>query len=317
VSGTTALIDDLRRRVQAAPSVCVLTGAGMSAESGIPTFRDALTGLWARFDPMQLASEAGFRADPTLVWNWYAERRAGVRAAQPNAGHRALAAFALRHPGRLTVVTQNVDDLHQRAGNTDTIRLHGDILADRWLDDCPRRLRANAFGHARGNACGTDRAAPGAPPACAECGNRVRPGVVWFGEALPLAAMNAAEAAAQACDLMLVVGTSGAVWPAAGLAALARRAGAFVAIVNPHASEIDEDAHAVLRGTAAGLLPRLLGDRTAADAARVLHWRLRRRQRPSRPEHHPCPSSPSPTRWSATRSACCAKPTSRPRSSAS
>ena len=259
MSVTLALIGDLRRRVQAAPSICVLTGAGMSAESGIPTFRDALTGLWSRFDPMQLASEEGFRADPTLVWNWYAERRAGVRAAEPNAGHRALAAFALRFPGRLTVVTQNVDDLHQRAGNTDTIRLHGDILADRWLDDCPRLLRGNVGG----NACDTDWAAPGTPPACAECGNRVRPGVVWFGEALPLAALNAAEAAAATCALMLVVGTSGAVWPAAGLAALARRAGAFVAIVNPQASEIDDDAHAVLRGTAAELLPRLLGDTDA------------------------------------------------------
>lgn len=259
MSVTPALIGDLRRRVQAAPSICVLTGAGMSAESGIPTFRDALTGLWSRFDPMQLASEEGFRADPTLVWNWYAERRAGVRAAEPNAGHRALAAFALRFPGRLTVVTQNVDDLHQRAGNTDTIRLHGDILADRWLDDCPRLLRGNVGG----NACDTDWAAPGTPPACAECGNRVRPGVVWFGEALPLAALQSAEAAASGCALMLVVGTSGAVWPAAGLAARARRAGAFVAIVNPQASEIDDDAHAVLRGTAAELLPRLLGDTDA------------------------------------------------------
>jgi len=249
------LVDAVRRRVQAAPSICVLTGAGMSAESGIPTFRDALAGLWARFDPMQLASEEGFRADPALVWNWYAERRAGVRSAEPNAGHRALAAFAQRHPGRLTVVTQNVDDLHQRAGNTGTIRLHGDILADRWLDDCPRGRH--------GNACDTGRAAPGTPPACAECGNRVRPGVVWFGEALPLAALQAAEVAAADGALMLVVGTSGAVWPAAGLAARARRAGAFVAILNPRPSEIDDDAHAVLRGTAAELLPRLLDDISA------------------------------------------------------
>ncbi len=253
VSG--ALVDDLRARVRAAPSISVLTGAGMSAESGIPTFRDALTGLWARFDPMRLASEEGFRADPTLVWSWYAERRAGVLAAQPNAGHHALAAFAQRHPGRLTLVTQNVDDLHQRAGNADTIRLHGDILADRWFDTCAR---------ARGGlVCDTGWASPGTPPTCADCGNRVRPGVVWFGEALPFAALQAAEAAADACALMLVVGTSGAVWPAAGLAARARRAGAFVAIVNPQASEIDDEAQAVLRGTAAELLPRLLNDSAA------------------------------------------------------
>jgi NAD-dependent deacetylase len=238
----------VRERVAGAASVCVLTGAGMSAESGIPTFRDARTGLWSRFDPMALASEEGFRADPRLVWDWYAERRGGVRAAEPNAGHRALAAFAAASPGRLTVVTQNVDDLHQRAGNVDAIRLHGDILEDRWLQPC-----------ARAPACATGEAAPGRPPRCERCGNLVRPGVVWFGETLPACALGAAERAAESCDVMLVVGTSGAVWPAAGLAALARRAGAFVAIVNPEPSEIDGDAHVVLRGTAAGTLPRLLG----------------------------------------------------------
>lgn len=237
----------MRAALAAAQRICVLTGAGMSAESGIPTFRDALTGLWSQFDPMQLASEEGFRAQPQRVWDWYAERRQSVRAAQPNAGHLALACYAARRPGVLTVVSQNVDDLHQRAGNTDTLRLHGDILQDRWLEPCPRE---------RG--CDTAHAAPGRPPRCGECGNLVRPGVVWFGEALPLAAFDAAERAAAACNVMLVVGTSGAVWPAAGLAARARCAGARVVIVNPQPSEIDADAHAVLRGTAAQLLPRLL-----------------------------------------------------------
>jgi len=266
-------IQAVRGRIRAAGPVCVLTGAGMSAESGIPTFRDALAataeasaapaargsaaaagrpggaaGLWSRFDPMAFASEEGFRADPTRVWDWYAERRAGVRAAAPNAGHRALAAFARAHPGRLTVVTQNVDDLHQRAGNADAIRLHGDILADRWLQPC---------GHAP--RCAPAEATPGRPPRCARCGNLVRPGVVWFGEMLPADALEAAERAARACDVLLVVGTSGAVWPAAGLAATARRAGAFVAIVNPQPSEIDDAAHVVVRGTAALALPQLLG----------------------------------------------------------
>jgi NAD-dependent deacetylase len=239
----------VRERLQAAPSICVLTGAGMSAESGIPTFRDALTGLWSRFDPMKLASEEGFRADPQLVWDWYAERREGVRAAQPNAGHLALAEFQRRHPGRLRIVSQNVDDLHQRAGSLDTIRLHGDILEDRWLDACPRGRR--------GPACDTGWAEAGRPPRCAECGNLVRPGVVWFGEQLPMQAFDAAERAARECKLMLVVGTSGAVWPAAGLVGRARRAGAFIAIVNPHVSELDGEADAVLRGTAAQLLPLL------------------------------------------------------------
>ena len=245
-------LDAVRERVRAAlrpGGVVVLTGAGMSAESGIATFRDAMTGLWSRFDPAELASEEGFRAQPQRVWQWYAERRDGVRRAQPNAGHLALAAFEGRHPGVLTIVTQNVDDLHQRAGSRDAIRLHGDILQDRWLDRCARRPP-----------CGVDAAAPGAPPRCAECGNPVRPGVVWFGEMLPANELARAERAARDCDVMLVVGTSGAVWPAAGLAGAARRAGARVAIVNPNASEIDDEAHLMLRGSAAQLLPALLAD---------------------------------------------------------
>jgi NAD-dependent deacetylase len=244
-----ALIDEVKQRIAAAPSICVLTGAGMSAESGIPTFRDAQTGLWARFDPQQLASEAGFRADPQTVWDWYAERRAGVHAAQPNAGHLALAGYQRRHPGKLTIVTQNVDDLHQRAGSVDAIRLHGDILADQWFEPCPR-------GH-RGPACDTDWAAPGRPPRCTECGHLVRPAVVWFGENLPFGALDAATRAASDCALMLVVGTSGAVWPAAGLAGRARRAGASVIVVNPAPTELDHEADALLRGTAVQVLPAL------------------------------------------------------------
>jgi NAD-dependent deacetylase len=240
-------IATLRARIASARALCVLTGAGMSAESGIPTFRDARTGMWSRFDPAQLASEEGFRADPSTVWDWYAERRDSVRAAQPNAGHRALGEFARRRPGVLSVVTQNVDDLHQRAGNADAIRLHGDILLDRWLQQCPQQ-----------RACATAEATPGRPPRCARCGNLVRPAVVWFGEMLPAAAIDAAERAAAACEVMLVVGTSGAVWPAAGLAARARRARAFVAIVNPRPSEIDDEAQLIVRGTAAEVLPQVL-----------------------------------------------------------
>lgn len=233
--------------------LCVLTGAGMSAESGIPTFRDALTGYWSRFDPSELASAEGFRADPARVWRWYEERRAGVRRASPHAGHQALAAFERSHPGVLVLVTQNVDDLHQRAGHVEIVRLHGDLLEDRWLDACARHRRG-------GRVCDPAGAGPGCPPACAECGNRVRPGVVWFGENLPRAALQRAEAAASACALMLVVGTSGAVWPAAGLAAHARRHGARVVIVNTAPSEIDAEAHDLLRGTAASLLPRFLAE---------------------------------------------------------
>ena len=244
-------------RVALAPALaqrgglCVLTGAGISAESGIATFRDALTGYWSRFDPLDLASEEGFRAHPQRVWNWYAERRSGVRAAKPNAGHIALAELAHRLPGVMTLVTQNVDDLHQRAGNSDAIQLHGDILHEQWLDACPRHARG-------GNMCDPGWARSGEPPNCVECGNLLRPGVVWFGENLPLAALNAAEHAASNCAVLLVVGTSGAVWPAAGLAGRARRHAAQVLIVNPAESEIDAEAHQVLRGTAAGVLPALL-----------------------------------------------------------
>lgn len=253
MAATTAASDgpgfqEARDRLHAARRVVVLTGAGMSAESGIPTFRDALTGFWAQCDPAELASEAGYRRDPERGWRWYAERRVGVRAARPNAGHLALAQFAAERPGVVTLVTQNVDDLHQRAGQHDALRLHGDILADHWLSPCPRR----------GPACDTTCAASGEPPKCAECGNLVRPGVVWFGEALPSAALQAAERACDRAEVMLVVGTSGSVWPAAGLASRARRAGAWVAIVNPQASEIDSEAHVWLRGTAASVLPRLL-----------------------------------------------------------
>jgi NAD-dependent deacetylase len=251
--GDHARVAALRARIAGAcvpGGVAVLTGAGMSAESGIPTFRDAMTGLWSRFDPAQLASEEGFRADPQRVWDWYTERRAGVRAAAPNAGHRALAAFAQAHPGVLALVTQNVDDLHQRAGNADAIRLHGDILRDAWLEPCP-----HGTAHAP---CDPARADPGRPPRCADCGNRVRPAVVWFGEMLPPAALHDATRAVERCAVLLVVGTSGAVWPAAGLAAAARRAGAHVAIVNPQPSEIDDQAHVLLRGTAAATLPALL-----------------------------------------------------------
>ena len=235
----------VRAWLQAARRIAVLTGAGMSAESGVPTFRDAQTGYWAQYRPEDMATEAGYRAQPGLVWRWYAHRRALLRGVAPNAGHVALAHFAQRHPGRLTLITQNVDGLHQRAGSPDVLCLHGDLTADRWLD----RPRA---------CCDLAHAAPGHPPRCPTCGNLVRPGVVWFGEALPLPVLAAAQQAAQSCELMLVVGTAGAVYPAAGLAHQARHAGARVVVVNTAASELDGIAHAVLRGSAARLLPLLL-----------------------------------------------------------
>lgn len=243
----------VRAWLQEARTIAVLTGAGMSAESGVPTFRDAQTGLWATFRPEDLATEAAFRADPQRVWDWYASRREMMKEVQPNAGHQALAQFQRRHPGRLTLITQNVDGLHQAAGSPGVLALHGNIFEDIWLDPC-----MGAPG--RGGVCAVSRARPGRPPTCADCGNSLRPGVVWFGEMLPAPALAAAEDAAQACDLMLVVGTSGGVYPAAGLAHTARQGGARVVVVNPQPTELDEVAHALLRATAASALPALLAD---------------------------------------------------------
>jgi NAD-dependent deacetylase len=235
--------DEVRAWVRAAQRLVVLTGAGMSAESGVPTFRDAQTGLWSKFRPEDLATEDAFRARPATVWDWYAERRASIAQVQPNAGHLALAAYAQRHPGRLTLVTQNVDGLHQRAGSPGVLALHGNIAEDKWLDP-PREC------------CSLDAAVAGRPPSCGRCGNLVRPGVVWFGELLPAEMLEAAERAARACDLMLVVGTAGAVYPAAGLA---RMAAGRVVVLNPHPSELDDAADRVVRGTAAQVLPQWLG----------------------------------------------------------
>ena len=243
------LLARARQCLQHAAHIAVLSGAGISAESGVPTFRDAQTGLWARFRPEELATEDAFRRHPERVWDWYAERRASLAAVQPNAGHLALAEFERRHPGRLTVITQNVDGLHQRAGSQGVLALHGSLAEDRWLDPCALH---------RQGACDVARAEPGRPPRCPQCGNPVRPAVIWFGEMLPEHALRQAEQAASRCDVMLVVGTAGAVYPAAGLAHQARAVGAQVIIVNPHPSELDELAHLRLAGSAAQVLPRLL-----------------------------------------------------------
>ncbi len=238
------MIGPVREWIHDARHIAVLTGAGMSAESGVPTFRDAQTGLWAMFDPGQLATEEGFRADPSRVWDWYAFRREIIAKVEPNAGHCALAAFARRHPGRMTLITQNVDGLHQRAGSPGVLALHGNIAVDKWLDP-PRAC------------CRFETAPAGSPPRCTRCGNMLRPDVVWFGEMLPASALAAAGQAAQDCDLMLVVGTSGVVYPAAGLA---RTAAGKVVVINPEPTELDDVADAVLRGQAAQLLPQLLED---------------------------------------------------------
>lgn len=239
------MLDTVRGWVREAHRIAVLTGAGMSAESGVPTFRDAQTGLWAHFNPQELATESAFRAHPQRVWDWYEHRRRMIAAVKPNAGHLALAAFARQRPGRLTLITQNVDGLHQLAGNTDALALHGNIAEDRWLD-APRAC------------CGADSLEPGHPPRCRVCGNLRRPAVVWFGEHLPAQALEDAERAARGCELMLVVGTSGEVYPAAGLAFTAHQSGARVVIVNPEPTPLDAVAEHRLSAPAAVCLPVLL-----------------------------------------------------------
>lgn len=213
-----------------------LTGAGMSAESGVPTFRDALTGLWARFDPEQLATRDAFRHDPDLVWGWYRWRAAQVRAAEPHAGHAATA--QLDREGHVVhVVTQNVDDLHERAGSSRVEHLHGRLLRSRCIEcgatPSPDPIVAPYDAGADGRREPT--------PRCAACGGALRPDVVWFGEALPEAAWNASVDAIRAADRVIVVGTSGLVQPAASLPSIARRSGKHVLEINPAPSALTAD----------------------------------------------------------------------------
>lgn len=242
-----AIVDALQRTIDTGGRVCVLTGAGLSAESGIPTFRGTHDSLWSRFDPMRLATAAAWREDPALVWGWYRWRMQRVRDAQPNAGHHALADLARRLP--LSLVTQNVDDLHERAGSVVDAHVHGSLFALRCFG-CGRRHDGPLDGY-------MDGAQRVEPIRCAACGDRIRPGVVWFGEALPEDAWDTATEAANRCALMLVVGTSGLVHPAAGLPALARRRSAVVVEINPEPTALSAQADHVWRGTAAVALPLL------------------------------------------------------------
>ena len=241
----TALLARARR-------VVILTGAGVSAESGVPTFRDALTGLWQRFDAQALATPEAFRADPALVWGWYEWRRTAVCRAQPNPAHLAVAALEARHPGTV-LITQNVDDLHERAGSKAPVHLHGSLFAPR----CTECGQPAPTPDAPADEPENGRRLP--PPRCARCSGLIRPGVVWFGEALPTDALASAVEAAASCDLLLAVGTSGLVHPAAELPHVAVRTGAAVIQVNPQATPLDGVAEVNLRGPAARILPELIG----------------------------------------------------------
>ena len=220
----------------------VLTGSGISAESGVPTFREAQTGLWARFDPQQLATQEAFARDPGLVWDWYAWRRRLVTEARPNPGHLALA--KMQHLGPdFTLVTQNVDGLHQEAGNSDVIELHGNI----------RRTKCSVEGAVVGDYDDGE-----SPPVCTSCGAPLRPDVVWFGEMLPPGALEAASKAARGSDVFLSVGTSSLVYPAAALPFQALESGATVAEINPGQTPLTPHADYALSGPAGNVLARLI-----------------------------------------------------------
>ncbi len=238
---TSDIPEPLIAALRDARHVCVVTGAGVSAESGVPTFREAQVGLWAKYRAEDLATPEAFMADPELIWRWYRWRRDVANEVEPNPGHYALARLAGIVP-RLTLVTQNVDNLHQRAGSRNVIEFHGNIFVDRCFAD------------------GTEQTADDSldVPVCPDCGGPLRPGVVWFGEAIPEDALNASWAAAIDCDVFLSVGTSSLVYPAAGLADVAQQNGAVVAEVNPNPTALATGFDFAIGGTSGVVLPELV-----------------------------------------------------------
>ena len=231
--------EELVEALSGAGRIVVLTGAGMSAESGVPTFRGA-DGLWEKYRAEDLATPEAFRADPTLVWRWYDWRRTLIAKLRPNPGHEALARWETLFPD-FTIVTQNVDGLHSGAGSNNVLELHGNI----WKVRCTRERTIHE-----------NREAPLAtlPPKCPDCGELLRPHIVWFGESLDPDVIGRAIRLSETCDLMLVVGTSAIVYPAASLPSVAAAAGAKVIEVNPDATPLSAQAHLSLRGTAAKVL---------------------------------------------------------------
>jgi NAD-dependent deacetylase len=234
--------------IRKAKNLLALSGAGISAESGVPTFRGE-NGWWRRHRAEELATPEAFARDPKLVWEWYEERREGIAACQPNAAHRVLASWEDRFDS-LFVVTQNVDGLHQRAGSKRMVELHGNI----WQTRCTREGTI-AENH--------QVPLPALPPVCPACGALLRPNIVWFGEGLPRAALQKAEELAEACDVMLVIGTSALVYPAADLPVLALEHGACVIEINPDQTQLSDSVSIRLEEAAGKALSRIdsaLGD---------------------------------------------------------
>ena len=239
------LLAAARAALARAGTVTALTGAGISAESGLPTFRGA-GGLWRNYRAQDLATAEAFARDPRMVWEWYAWRQSLAKEAQPNAGHLALVELERRlGPDRFTLVTQNVDGLHRRAGHARPIELHGSLWRVRCLD-CEKERELS------------EPVPPPLPPRCDVCGGIERPGVVWFGEGLPNEAFELAEEAAHACDMFLSIGTSGQVYPAAGLIEVARSAGRIVIEVNPETLAHASARRYNLPGPAGEILPAMI-----------------------------------------------------------
>ncbi|MGO9947265.1 MAG: SIR2 family NAD-dependent protein deacylase [Steroidobacteraceae bacterium] len=239
--------------LRCASRLVVFTGAGVSAESGIPTFRDKQTGLWENFDAAELATPHAFERDPAFVWGWYEWRRGLVLRSDPNPGHRAIAALQIRVP-HFILITQNVDDLHERAGSRDVSHLHGE-LSKPYCEACRQ-----PYEHAIGVAHLPLDGARLEPPRCLSCSARIRPGVVWFGESLPEASWKAAREAAKNCDFFICCGTSALVQPAASLVDMAMDAGATTLQINPNPTELDSFVTFALRGPSGMVLPRLVTD---------------------------------------------------------
>lgn len=250
---TNDKIKQAAEAIRSAKKIAVLTGAGVSKESGVPTFRDALDGLWAKYNPQELATPMAFHKNPKLVWDWYQFRRELVSTAKPNPGHIALADLEKRYP-RTVIITQNVDDLHEQAGNKHIIHLHGNIAESKCLDNCqgaPTIIDLESFEWDREKG----------PPACPHCGEPVRPNVVWFHEMLPEDDLNRAYAVSLACDLMIVVGTSGLVVPAATLPEIAKRSPdtpAKIIEVNPDSTAITPLTDIKLDGASGEILPQVM-----------------------------------------------------------
>lgn len=246
----------LASALRQASRIVVFTGAGMSAESGIATFRDQPGSLWAQFNTRQMATPQGWSENKQRVWAWYEGRRGAVMATEPNAGHVAIAQLAGTlqrlhgHEVQVDVVTQNVDNLHERAGSASVIHLHGSLFAPR----CMACHRPGEFAPGEPDASLTELD----PPRCQHCQGYLRPGVVWFGEEMPQDAFRQAEDLVDTCDAMLVVGTSGVVWPAAELPINAHNLGKFVAEINPTPSELAKYMRVQWPTSAAQGLPQLL-----------------------------------------------------------